>query len=69
MRLSANEKPTQVETPLLGGYKKTNITSKNVFRVTREDLQLFFEKKNIRKPDNVGECRDSLNILKEFNYS
>jgi len=30
---------------------------------------MFFEKKNIKKPDNQGECRISLNILKECGYN
>jgi Ca2+-transporting ATPase len=30
---------------------------------------MFFLKKNIRQPDNKGECRNSLNILKECGYN
>jgi len=30
---------------------------------------MFFDKKNIKKPDNMGECRISLNILKECGYN
>jgi hypothetical protein len=30
---------------------------------------LFFLKKNIKTPDNQGECRVSLNILKECGYN
>jgi magnesium-transporting ATPase (P-type) len=37
--------------------------------VRKDDLTLFFEKKNIKKPDNQGECRVSLNILKDCGYN
>ena len=30
---------------------------------------MLFDKKNVKKPDNVGECRVSLNILKECGYN
>ena len=60
----------RVDTPLLGKYKKLQVlTSKNIFRLSRDDLTLFFEKKNIRKPDNYGESRTSLNILRDCGYS
>ena len=45
------------------------LTSKSIFRVRKDDLTLFFEKKNIKKPDNQGECRVSLNILKDCGYN
>ena len=32
-------------------------------------MTLFFEKKNIRQPDNDGESRISLNILRDCGYS
>ena len=38
-------------------------------RVPPEDLQLFFETWNLKKPDNEGECSMSLNILRECGYS
>ena len=38
-------------------------------RIPAEDLQLFFEKWNLKKPDNEGECMMSLNILKECGYT
>lgn len=37
--------------------------------MTKEELTMFFEKKNIREPDNQGECRVSLNILKSCGYN
>ena len=59
-----------VNTPLLSQYRKekSSITKKNVFRISKEDLTLFFEKRNIKIPDNKGECRVSLNILKDCGY-
>jgi hypothetical protein len=59
-----------VNTPLLSQYRKekSTITKKNVFRISKEDLTLFFEKRNIKIPDNKGECRVSLNILKDCGY-
>jgi len=54
----------------LDNYKKLPLlTSKSIFRVRRDDLTLFFDKKNIRKPDNQGECRVSLNILRDCGYN
>ena len=59
-----------VNTPALDVYtKKPTTTSKSIFRINRDDLKLFFEKKNIRKPDNEGECRTSLNILRDCGYN
>ena len=47
------EQPFVTEAPLLGAYRKQSaITSKNIFKMTPEDLILFFEKKHIREPDN-----------------
>ena len=37
--------------------------------MSKDDLTLFFEKKNLKKPDNFGECRTSLNILKCCEYN
>jgi hypothetical protein len=45
------------------------VTQKSIFRITKDELQMFFEKKNIKRPDNQGECRISLNILKECGYN
>ncbi len=39
-----------------------------MFRISKEDLTLFFEKRNIKIPDNKGECRVSLNVLKDCCY-
>jgi len=49
--------------------KKQKATNNCIFKLSKNDLQLFFQKQNIRKPDNQGECRNSLNILKECGYN
>jgi hypothetical protein len=41
---------------------------KNIFRVTIDDLNLFFARKNLSKPVNDGQTRVSLDILKECGY-
>jgi hypothetical protein len=59
-----------VGAPLLGHYKKSpSISNKSIFRITKEDLTLFFDRKNVKLPDNKGECRVSLNILKDCGYN
>ena len=59
-----------VSTPSLGHYGKVKrLTNRSIFRITKEDLTLFFNKRNIRQPDNQGECRISLNILKDCGYN
>jgi len=59
-----------IGTPLLGQYKKqTNLGNKNIFRISKQDLTLFFDKKNIKAPDNIGESRISLQILKDCGYN
>jgi magnesium-transporting ATPase (P-type) len=45
------------------------LTTKNIFRIKKEYLTMFFDKKNMKKPDNEGECRVSLNILKDCGYN
>ena len=55
--------------PLLGRYKSNKTLSKSIFQITTEELKLFFEKRNMKKPDNEGEARISLNILKDVNYN
>ena len=68
-----NENPADgmLRAPLLGAYKHNPkaITFKHIFRIEKDDLLLFFNKKNIRMPDNDGECRTSLNILKDCGYN
>lgn len=57
-------------TPLLSHYKKlSSLDNKNIFRLKKEDLTLFFDKSNIKLPDNQGESRISLNILKDCGYN
>jgi hypothetical protein len=45
------------------------ISNKNIFKLSRNDLIMFFESKNTKLPDNKGEARMSLNILKECGYT
>lgn len=42
---------------------------KTIFRVLNDDLTIFFDEWNYKLPDNVGECRQALNILKEYGYT
>lgn len=47
------EEEEDLATPLLSHYKKvSSLDNKNIFRLTKEDLTLFFEKGNIKLPDN-----------------
>ena len=58
------------KTPLLDDYKRRPLLSnKSIFRLRVDDLQIMFKKKNIKKPVNAGECRLSLNILKDCGYT
>jgi len=45
------------------------VTQKSIFRINRSELQLFFLPQNIKKPDNQGECKISLNILRDCGYN
>jgi len=42
---------------------------KSIFRISKDDLKMFFLKKNVKQPDNQGESRISLNILKDCGYN
>jgi hypothetical protein len=42
---------------------------RSIFRVGSEDLTIFFDDKNVKMPENAGECRQSLNILKKYGYN
>jgi len=42
---------------------------KSIFRISPKDLSLFFTKKNLAVPENKGESRQSLNILKACGYN
>ena len=64
------EETFDVDTPSLNIYKKVPLlTKKNIFRISKDDLKMFFEKKNLKQPDNTGECKVSLNILKDCGYN
>ena len=56
---------------MLGEWRKNpkEITHKSIFRISKDDLTLFFDKKHIKMPDNEGESRDSLEILAKCGYS
>ena len=56
------------ETPRLDQFVRKSDKSQ-IFRISKKDLTLFFQKKNMSVPDNQGECRSSLNILRECGYS
>ena len=57
--------------PVLDDYKKKKpiSTMKCIFRVGIPDLTIFFDEKNLKKPVNEGECRQSLNILRDYGYN
>jgi len=45
------------------------LTQKSIFRIKKNDLTMLFDKKNIKQPDNEGENRVSLNILRDCGYN
>jgi hypothetical protein len=61
----------EMETPNLGNFKKETDTptNKSIFKITAKELELFFNKENTKYPDNDGECRMTLNILKSCGYN
>ena len=59
---------TYVETPLLNGYVHRSDAS-DIFRIKKEELKLFFSAKNRALPDNEGESRTALNILRDCGYA
>jgi|APSaa5957512535_1039671.scaffolds.fasta_scaffold291842_1 hypothetical protein len=62
----------RVETPCLGHYTKLSvngISPNSIFRISKKDLMLMFAQKNLKMPDNQGEIKTSLNILKDIGYS
>jgi hypothetical protein len=44
------------------------ITNNSIFRITKQELMLMFDKKNLAMPDNQGEIKISLEILKSIGY-
>lgn len=60
-----------METPNLGNFKKeaARPTNKSIFKVTAAELELLFNKSNTKLPDNDGECRMTLNILRDCGYN
>ena len=50
--------------PYLGHYRDAAFVGVNtILRLKKDDLKLFFDQRNHKKPDNDGEVRLSLNIL------
>jgi hypothetical protein len=44
------------------------VTNAQIFRIDKQDLREFFNPKQHKLPDNVGECRNTLNMLRECGY-
>ena len=42
---------------------------KRIFRITSDDLVMLFNKRNLMLPDNDGESRQSLNMLRDCGYN
>jgi hypothetical protein len=62
----------RVETPNLQRYAGSSVqgvSANSIFRVSKKDLALLFSKKNLKLPDNAGEKRTALNVLKDMGYS
>ena len=58
--------------PELDDYKASKSSKysvKKVFRITPGDLMMLFDKKNLKQPDNEGESRQSLNMLRDCGYN
>ena len=57
--------------PDLSRYTKRRFgkSMRSIFRLAIEELNLMFEARNMKAPLNYGECRESLNIMKEMGYT
>ena len=62
---------TNFKTPNLKQFRldKKGILSSQIFRIEKEDLIEFFNPAQHKKPPNYGECRNTLNMLKECQYN
>lgn len=62
---------TNFRTPNLKQFRRDyqKIRSSRIFRIEREDLCEFFDPVQHSKPPNQGECRNTLNMLKECQYN
>ena len=59
-----------LDQPILDEFKRSPLlNNKSVFRLTPDDLTLMFTKKNVAVPENEGECRVALNVLKKCGYN
>jgi hypothetical protein len=56
--------------PEFKSYRRdtTTFSVKDIFRISKSDLALFFDKSNMEKPLNQGESRQSLNLLRDCGY-
>jgi len=56
--------------PEFKSYRREDNTFsvKDIFRISSADLALFFDSKNMEKPLNQGECRKSLDLLRDCGY-
>ena len=55
---------------MLDDFKRTPLlNNKSVFRLRVDDLALLFTKKNVERPENAGECRVALNVLRTCGYA
>ena len=57
-----------VKTPSLATYLKSK-SIEQIFRLDVEHLNHFFDKRCLKLPDNEGEERISLKMLKECGYN
>jgi magnesium-transporting ATPase (P-type) len=56
--------------PDLAPFKPIEVrqSSRAIFKLTKEELKLLFSKNNIAMPQNFGETRRSLMMIKSCNY-
>ena len=59
---------SHIKTPKLGHFLKKK-SVEHILRLEKEQLVQFFNKKNLATPDNDGETRISLEMLKECGYN
>lgn len=57
--------------PNLRQFRKESkkVSNSQIFRVEKEDLCEFFKPEQHKKPPNTGECRNTLNMLRECQYN
>ena len=57
--------------PNFEDFKKriNKFTVKDIFRIDKNNLQLFFDERNLKVPANEGETRRSLDLLAQCGYN